>query len=45
MVLPINKVCEYEQAGPNGGIILYCLWQVASYGNIKAEFENYLDCE
>lgn len=45
MVLPINKVCEYEQAGPNGGIILYCLWQVASYGNVKAEFENYLDCE
>ena len=45
MVLPINKVCEYEQAGPNGGIVLYCLWQVASYGNVKAEFENYLDCE
>lgn len=45
MVLPINKVCEYEQASPNGGIVLYCLWQVASYGNVKAEFENYLDCE
>ena len=43
--LPINKVCEYEQASPNGGIILYCLWQVASYGNVKAEFENYLNCE
>ena len=26
MNLPINKVCEYEQASPNGGIILYCLW-------------------
>lgn len=45
MNLPMNKVCEYEQASPNGGIILYCLWQVASYGNVKAEFENYLDCE
>lgn len=45
MILPINKVCEYEQAGPTGGIILYCLWQVASYGNVKAEFENFLDCE
>lgn len=44
MNLPMNKVCEYEQASPNGGIILYCLWQVASYGNVKAEFENYLDC-
>lgn len=45
MSLPIDKVCEYEQASPNGGIILYCLWQVACYGNVKAEFENYLDCE
>lgn len=45
MNLPMNKVCEYEQASPNGGVILYCLWQVASYGNVKAEFENYLDCE
>lgn len=45
MNLPMNKVCEYEQASPEGGIILYCLWQVATYGNVKAEFENYLDCE
>jgi len=43
--LPLNKVCEYEQASPHGGIILYCLWQVASYGNVKVEFENYLNCE
>lgn len=45
MILPINKVCEYEQTSSTGGIILYCLWQVASYGNVKAEFENFLDCE
>ena len=45
MNLPMNKVCEYEQASPNGGIILYCLWQVACYGNVKAEFEDFLDCE
>lgn len=45
MNLPMNKVCEYEQAGPNGGIILYCLWQVAAYGNIKVNFEEFLDCE
>lgn len=45
MNLPINKVCEYEQASPNGGIILYLLWQVASYGNVKPNFEPYLDCE
>lgn len=47
MNLPMNKVCEFEQASsnPNGGIILYCLWQVATYGNVKAEFENFLECE
>ena len=45
MNLPMNKVCEYEQAGSEGGIVLYCLWQVACYGNVKAEFENFLDCE
>ena len=45
MNLPMNKVCEYEQASPSGGVVLYCLWQVACYGNVKAEFDNYLDCE
>lgn len=45
MNLPINKVCEYEQTSSNGGVLLYCLWQVATYGNVKAEFENFLDCE
>lgn len=45
MNLPMNKVCEYEQASPNGGIILYCLWQVATYGNIKVNFDVFLDCE
>ena len=45
MTLPMNKVCEYEQAGSRGGVILYCLWQVACFGNVKAEFENFLDCE
>lgn len=44
MNLPMNKVCEYEKASPKGGVILYILWQVASYGNIKVEFENFLDC-
>ncbi|MBQ4507318.1 MAG: hypothetical protein II970_00240 [Paludibacteraceae bacterium] len=45
MNLPMNKVCEYETASSDGGVLLYCLWQVATYGNVKAEFENYLDCE
>lgn len=45
MSLPMNKVCEYEQAGSNGGVILYVLWQVATFGNQKPEFDEYLNCE
>ena len=47
MNLPLNKVCEYEKASPNiaNGIVLYILWQVARYGNVKTEFEDYSDCE
>lgn len=47
MILPLNKVCEYEKASPNisNGVVLYILWQVARYGNVKTEFEDYLDCE
>lgn len=47
MNLPLNKVCEYEKASPNiaNGVVLYILWQVARYGNVKTEFEDYLDCE
>ena len=47
MILPLNKVCEYEKASPNiaNGVVLYILWQVARYGNVKTEFEDYSDCE
>lgn len=47
MKLPLNKVCEFEKASPNisNGVVLYILWQVARYGNVKAEFDDYLDCE
>lgn len=47
MNLPLNKVCEYEKASPNisNGVVLYCLWQVACYGNVRVEFDEYLDCE
>lgn len=45
MNLPMNKVCEYEQAGANGGVILYILWQVATYANQKPIFEDFLNCE
>lgn len=47
MNLPINKVCEYEKASPtiSNGVVLYILWQVAQYGNVDVEFEEYLNCE
>ena len=37
MNLPLNKVCEYEKASSNisNGVVLYILWQVARYGNVK----------
>ena len=47
MNLPLNKVCEYEKASSNisNCVVLYILWQVARYGNVKVEFEEYLNCE
>lgn len=47
MNLSLNKVCEYEIASPNisNGVVLYVLWQVARYGNIKVEFDDFLECE
>lgn len=47
MKISINKVCEYEQvsSNPKGGVVLYCLWQVSCYGNVKADFEDFLDCQ
>ena len=44
MVLPLNKVCEYEmKAGTK--ITLYILWQVARYGNVDPVFEDFSECE
>lgn len=47
MNLSLNKVCEYETASPNisNGVVLYVLWQVARYGNIKVEFDEFTECE
>lgn len=45
MNLPLNKVCEYEISSPSGGVCLYILWQVARYGNVKVEFEEYYYCD
>ena len=45
MVLPLNKVCEYEERlNSSMNVRLYVLWQVASDGNRKPEFEPYINC-
>lgn len=45
MILPMNKVCEYEEIVPSSSKIrLYILWQVAKYGNKDPEFEEFYDC-
>lgn len=45
MVLPLNKVCEYEER-PNSSmnVRLYILWQVAAEGNKKPQFEPFNKC-
>lgn len=44
LVLPLNKVCEYEMKTGNK-ITLYVLWQVARYGNVEPRFEDFTECE
>lgn len=45
MRIPLNKVCDYqEKVNGSMNIKLYILWQVASYGNVKPEFESFNDC-
>lgn len=43
MVIPLNKVCEYEDKTVSPSR-LYILWQVAKYGNIAPGFE-YFNCD
>lgn len=46
MVLPLNKVCEYEeQLNSSMNVRLYILWQVAAEANRKPEFETYNNCK
>lgn len=43
--LPLNKVCEYsEPLHTSTKIRLYILWQVARYGNIDPEFDDFNNC-
>ncbi len=42
--IPINKVCEYSKTLPNGQVQLYVLCQVAKYGNIVPQWDEYSQC-
>ena len=44
LVLPLNKVCEYETKTGNR-TTLYILWQVARYGNVEPKFEDFTECD
>lgn len=43
--IAINKVCEYDEFSPNGGIMLYILWQVAETGIRIPKFDDFTECE
>lgn len=46
MTLPLNKVCEYtEKLVETRGVRVYILWQVASYGNVLPNFDEFTKCE
>lgn len=46
MNLQINKVCEYsERLSGRMGIRVYILWQVAKYGNVNPNFEEFTKCK
>lgn len=46
MTLPMNKVCEYtEKQTESRGIRVFILWQVANYGNVLPNFDEFTKCE
>ncbi len=46
MTLPLNKVCEYtERRTETRGVRVYILWQVAKYGNVLPNFDEFTKCE
>lgn len=46
MTLPINKVCEYtEKLTETRGVRVFILWQVAKYGNVLPNFDEFTKCE
>lgn len=46
MKLPMNKVCEYtEKLEEKRGVRVFMLWQVANYGNVLPNFDEFTKCE
>lgn len=46
MNLPMNKVCEFvEPLTGKRGVRIYVLWQVAKYGNVPPNFDEFTNCE
>ncbi|MFZ4462821.1 MAG: DUF5683 domain-containing protein [Bacteroidales bacterium] len=42
--IPMRRVCDYLIRLKDGSYASYGLYQVAQYGNIKVDFENYTKC-
>lgn len=46
MILPLNKVCEHtEKLLEQRGVRVFILWQVAKYGNVTPNFEEFTKCK
>ena len=44
--LQLNKVCEYiENSTINMNVRVSILWQVARYGNVDPQFDDFTDCK
>lgn len=44
--LQLNKVCEHiENSTINMNVRVFVLWQVARYGNVEPQFDDFTDCE
>ena len=46
MNIPMNKVCEYiEEVENSSNLRVFMLWQVATYANLKTQFEPFTKCK
>lgn len=45
MRIPLNKVCEHSEAASSMNVRIFVLWQVAKYGNVDPDFDDYCNCQ